>query len=234
MPSPPEAVLNAVFNEMQQFLQSAVHDLRASQRRTGISAELMLQSGTDQDRMELAAEMQHGMAQTEALLSGISRYGNALPPSGYSMAVFDSGSAVRFALANLDRQIRETGATIAVGQLPDIFGDRDRIVELFEYLIGNSLKFHAASPPTIEISASRADEGWRFSITDNGIGIPAKYRDRLFIAFRRLHGPEMPGIGLGLATSKKIVEAHRGRIWIEDQATPGVTLCFLLPNGDGD
>jgi light-regulated signal transduction histidine kinase (bacteriophytochrome) len=238
MPSPPEAaleaVLNAVLNEMQQFLQSAVHDLRASQRRTGISAELLLQSSTEQDRMELAAQLQQGLAQTEELLSGISRYANAFPPSGYSMTVFDAASAVRFAVANLDRQIRETGATIAVGDLPEVFGDRDRIVELFEYLIGNSLKFHGSNSPAIEIAASRVSEGWQFSITDNGIGIPAKYRDRLFIPFRRLHGPEMPGTGLGLATSKKIVEAHRGRIWIEDQASPGVTICFVLPPGYGD
>jgi chemotaxis family two-component system sensor kinase Cph1 len=227
---PPET---ALWNEMQQFLQSAVHDLRAAQRRTGIAAELMIESANGDERAELGAQILQGLSKTEELLLGISSYANVLTGTRYTIAVIPSASAVRFALANLDPEIRRTGATITVGELPDIPADRDRLAELFERLIGNSLRFRGSDPPAIEIAARRVPEGWLFSIKDNGIGIPPKYRDRLFIAFRRLQGADFPGIGLGLAVSSKIVEVHGGRIWIEDQVTPGVTLCFLLP-ADGD
>ena len=221
-------------DEIQHFLQSAVHDLRAAQRRTGIAAELLLQSSSDRERAELTAQMLQGLSQTEQLLLGISRYTNVLAPARYSISVFPSASAVRFALANLDREIRQTGATITVGDLPELTGDRDRLTELFEHLIANSLKFHGTDLPTIEIQARPVPEGWLFSLKDNGLGIPKKYRDRLFTAFRRLQGADIPGVGLGLAISKKIVEAHGGRIWIEDQSSPGVTFCFILPAADGN
>ena len=150
------------------------------------------------------------------------------------MHVFPSIGAVRFALANLEGEIRAAGATVTVGDLPEIAGDRNRLAELFEHLIGNALKFRGPDPPVVEIGARRVSEGWLFSVKDNGIGIAPKYRDRLFIPFRRLHGPEVPGAGLGLAISKKIVEAHQGRIWIEDGGASGVSVSFILPMPDGD
>ena len=112
-------------------------------------------------------------------------------------------------------------------------GDRDRLAELFEYLIGNALKFRGQDPPAVEIMARSVPEGWLFSVRDNGIGITPKYRDRLFTPFRRLHGAEVPGAGLGLAISRKIVEAHGGRIWVEDGGVSGVTFSFVLPAVDG-
>jgi chemotaxis family two-component system sensor kinase Cph1 len=223
-----------LLNEMQRFLQAAVHDLRAAQRRTGTAAELLLQAGGDEERGALAAQLLQGLSKTEELLTSIGLYANALTPGSYSIHVFPSISAVRFALANLDREIRETGATIAVGDLPEITGDRNRLAQLFEHLIGNALKFRGPYPPAVEITARRVTEGWLFSVKDNGIGIAPKYRDRLFIPFRRLHGTEVPGAGLGLAISKKIVDAHRGHIWIENGEPSGVTLSFILPAPDGD
>jgi two-component system, chemotaxis family, sensor kinase Cph1 len=220
--------------EMQQFLQSAVHDLRAAQRRTGIPAELLL-SSPPETHPELVAQILQGLSKAEELLIGIGRYANALTPARCSL--FPSSSAVRFALSNLDPVIRRCSPTINFTGLPEISADRDRLAELFEHLIGNSLKFRGADPPIIEIAARRHPDGWLFSVADNGIGIPPKYRARLFIAFHRLQGAEIPGAGLGLAISRKIVEAHGGRIWIEDasqlQTSPGVKFCFLLPAGDG-
>jgi chemotaxis family two-component system sensor kinase Cph1 len=222
-----------LLNDMQRFLQTAVHDLRAAQRRTGTAAELLLQS-SDQEREATAAQLLLGLAKTEELLTGIGRYATALAPGSYAFHSFPSSSAVRFALAHLEGEIRRTGATVTVGDLPDITGDRNRVAELFEHLIGNALKFRGSDPPAVEIGARRTEEGWLFSVKDNGIGIVPRYRDRLFIPFRRLHGAEIPGSGLGLAISKKIVEAHRGRIWIDDGQAPGVTFSFTLPAVDGD
>jgi two-component system, chemotaxis family, sensor kinase Cph1 len=219
--------------EVQQFLHSAVHDLRAAQRRTAIATELLLQSASDQERSELAAQVLQGLSRTEELLTGIASYANALTPSRLGTAMFPCGRAVRFALQNLDRKIRETAAAVTVGELPEILGDRDRLAELFEQLIANSLKFRGQEPPVIEIVAKGVPEGWLFTVSDNGMGIAPKYRDRLFVPFRRLQGAEIPGAGLGLAISRKIVEAHGGRIWIESREGPGVTIAFTLPSGDG-
>jgi light-regulated signal transduction histidine kinase (bacteriophytochrome) len=211
-----------------------VHDLRAAQRRTVIAAELLLQSAPGAEQAELIAQMLEGLSKTDELLTGISRYANALSPTSYSINVFPFSSAVRFALANLDSAIRQTGATISVGDLPDVPGDRDRLSELIEHLIANSLKFRGSAPPAVQISAHSVPEGWLFSIKDNGLGIPVQYRGQLFVPFRRLQGTEVPGAGLGLATSRKIVETHGGRIWIEDQSGPGVTVCFTLSATVGD
>lgn len=218
---------------MQQFLQSAVHDLRAAHRRAAIAAELLVEAATDLERKDLAAQMLQGFSQTEELLTGISKYATVLTGTNYSINSFPVASAVRFALANLDPIISETGAQIVVGELPEIQGDRDRLTELFEHLLSNSLKFSGTDPLTIAIAARRVPEGWLFSVQDNGVGIARKYRDRLFVAFRRLHGADVPGAGLGLVISRKIVEAHGGRIWIEDRDEQGVTFCFILRPVDG-
>jgi light-regulated signal transduction histidine kinase (bacteriophytochrome) len=220
--------------ETQQFLQSAVHDLRAMQRRTGVAAELLVQASNDLERRDLTEQVLQSLSKTEDLLIGIGRYANALTPARYSITTFSATSAVRFATTHLDREIRETGATLIVGNLPEISGDRDRIAELFEHLIANALKFKGPDATIVSIDARRGPAGWLFSIKDNGVGIPPKYRNRLFTAFRRLHGTEVPGAGLGLAISRKIVEAHGGRIWIEDSDEPGVTISFTLPALDGD
>jgi light-regulated signal transduction histidine kinase (bacteriophytochrome) len=239
MPAPKSRPENEVLDEMQRFLHAAVHDLRAAQRRTGIAAELLLQAGLqvddkDEERTALAAQLLQGMAKTEELLAGIGRYATALTPASYKMHSFPSLGAVHFALAHLDREIRETGATVSVRDLPEITGDRDRLAELFEHLIGNALKFRGPDPPAVEIEAHRMPGGWLFSVKDNGIGIAPKYRDRLFIPFRRLHGTDVPGAGLGLAICGKIVAAHGGRIWIEEGDPSGVTFLFILPAADGN
>jgi len=223
---------NRILDEMEQFLHSAIHDLRASHRRTGVSVELLLESSAD-ERDELAAQILRGLSKSDELLLGISKYATAIARRRYSVSVFWANNAVRCALANLDAEIRKVSATVKVGDLPEITGDQDRIAEVFEQLIGNSLKFRGSDQPAIEITARRVPEGWGFSIKDNGIGIPAKYRGRLFVAFRRLQGDDFPGTGLGLAIARKIVEAHGGRIWIDESEGSGVTVCFVLPAPDG-
>lgn len=223
-----------LLGELQQFLLSAVHDLRAAQRRTSIAGELLSQAVHEHEKVDFAAQISQGLSKTEELLSGISSYANVLTPSRYKMTNFPASRAIRFAVANLDRKIGEAGATINVADLPEIYADRDRIAELFEHLIANALRFRGADAPVINIESKESPDGWVFSVNDNGVGIPVKYRDRLFIPFRRLHGPEIPGAGLGLAISRKIMEAHGGRIWIDGRDGPGVTFCFLLPAIVGD
>jgi signal transduction histidine kinase len=108
-----------------------------------------------------------------------------------------------------------------------------QMIQLFQNLIANALKFRGSSKPRIEVSAITYGDDLVFSIKDNGIGIDPKYQDRLFMMFSRLHTKdEYPGTGIGLAISKKIVERHGGRIWFESEVGKGTTFYFTLPSRD--
>jgi chemotaxis family two-component system sensor kinase Cph1 len=137
--------------------------------------------------------------------------------------------ALQEALSNLSVAIRESGAQITHDPLPTVMGDATQLVQLFQNLIGNALKFRREEPPEIHIRAEPKDGFWRLSVQDNGIGIESKYSDRIFVVFQRLHGRvAYPGTGIGLAICKKIVERHGGTIWVESELGKGSTFHFTL------
>jgi chemotaxis family two-component system sensor kinase Cph1 len=108
--------------------------------------------------------------------------------------------------------------------------DETQLIQLFLNLIGNAIKFRSSQPPKIHISAKRLEDEWLFSVQDNGIGLDPQFSDRIFIIFQRLHTrDEYPGTGMGLAICKKIIECHRGRIWVESQLGQGTTFYFTIP-----
>ena len=140
---------------------------------------------------------------------------------------------LRSALASLAREVRESGATITNDRLPRVMGDSDRLTSLFRNLIDNSLKYRGAAAPQIEIQAKQGHGHWLFSVRDNGIGIDRKYWDGIFDPFSRLHGPEIPGVGLGLAICRKILDAHGGTIRIDSVVGNGTTpVLFTIPAED--
>ena len=107
--------------------------------------------------------------------------------------------------------------------------DQTQLVQLLQNLISNALKYRREEPPQIHLSARSVADDWQISVRDNGIGIDSRYFDHIFTVFRRLHGPEYPGTGIGLATCKRIVERHGGRIWVESEAGRGSTFIFTVP-----
>src|SRR5262249_11517157 len=119
----------------------------------------------------------------------------------------DCNLVIRGVMANLQSSIQESGARIMAEALPVVFADSSELVQLFQNLIGNAIKFRRAQPPEIRVAAEKAKKEWLFSVADNGIGIPPEHADTVFIIFKRLHTRDQyPGSGIGLAICKKIVE----------------------------
>jgi chemotaxis family two-component system sensor kinase Cph1 len=222
--------------DTRRLLDGAVHDLRAAYRAINISTEVLfggLPSQLDHDAARAVRELQTGIAKMNAVLSGVSSYAQCASVSSYSFGPVPLEAALTLALASLEPEIRKTGAVVVHGVLPTVVGDIGRLTDLFRNLVGNALKYRGSDVPRIEIDASRNSQDWLFSVRDNGIGIDQQYWDGLFVPFRRLHGSEISGIGLGLAICRKIVEAHRGTIRVESEVGRGAAFIFTLPAEQG-
>jgi light-regulated signal transduction histidine kinase (bacteriophytochrome) len=146
--------------------------------------------------------------------------------------------ALRRALFNLRAAVEESGAAVTHDALPTLLADEGQLTQLFQNLVGNALKFRSAAAPRIHIAVSEGPVDFTFEVRDNGIGIEPQYYERIFMVFQRLHNKgEYPGTGIGLAICKKVVERHRGRIWVESRPAPGPkrgsSFNFTLPKDRG-
>lgn len=149
---------------------------------------------------------------------------------GKALQKVDLEEVLAVVLKDLKRAIEESGASITFDPLPTVTADRTQMVQVFQNLIGNAVKFRAEEAPQIHVSARRGNDAWVLSVQDNGIGIDPKHGDRLFLMFQRLHSQEeYEGTGIGLAIVKKIVEHHNGKIWFESEPGKGSTFYFTLP-----
>ena len=137
---------------------------------------------------------------------------------------------VRQATKNIEATFEESGAVLHCGPLPTVPGDEALLVQLFQNLIGNAIKYRGDRPPEVHVTAEPDDGGWRFSVSDNGIGIDPEFRKRIFVIFQRLHArDEYSGTGIGLAICERIVERHGGRIWVESEPGAGSIFHFTIP-----
>ena len=131
---------------------------------------------------------------------------------------------------NLTRPIEESGATVQAGPLPTVMGERTLLVAVFQNLVGNAVKFRGDAPPVVRVEARQDGKDWVVTCSDDGIGIEPQYAERIFALFQRLHPKETyEGTGIGLSLTRKIVEHHGGRIWLETDASRGTTFRFTLP-----
>jgi light-regulated signal transduction histidine kinase (bacteriophytochrome) len=137
--------------------------------------------------------------------------------------------SLQIALANLQHHIENNQADISLGTLPNISVDRTQIAMVFQNLIGNALKYRGEEAPRIRVGCVQKGNQWQVSVSDNGQGFEAQYAAQIFEPFKRLHGPDVPGSGIGLATCKRIVERTGGRIWAESQLGIGSTFHFTFP-----
>jgi PAS domain S-box-containing protein len=222
--------------ELQQFAYVASHDLQEPLRTISSFSELLQRRYREQlddkgqsflDYVSDAAKRMHALI--NALLD-YSRIDNRSRP----FEPCDMQHVLEMALSNLSASIQDTGATVRHDPLPEVTGDPSQLMLVFQNLVGNAIKFHGPQAPEIHVSAKPASEDGRmveFSVRDNGIGIDADDHDQIFQIFKRLHGNDKyPGTGIGLATCKRVVERHRGRIWVEPNPEgSGTVFRFTLP-----
>ena len=138
-------------------------------------------------------------------------------------------AVIQSVLFRLNGHIRECGASIQCGELPEVTVDERQLAQVFEQLVRNALAYRSAEPPKIAISAEEGDDSWTISVRDNGKGIEPRFHEQVFQPFKRLHGKDVAGPGLGLAVSRKIVAAQGGRIWVESDGAHGSTFKFTIP-----
>ena len=144
-----------------------------------------------------------------------------------------SETSLQEAVVNLTTSIEESSAVILHDPLPKVTCDPIQLTRLFQNLVVNSIKYRDPDqPPVVRVSAHLNAGNWQFSVKDNGIGIDPQYAEKVFGIFKRLHGRDNPGTGIGLAICKKIVARHGGRIWVESQSGAGATFHFTLPERD--
>lgn len=147
----------------------------------------------------------------------------------------DCEAVLKKALANLRSAVDQSGALITHDPLPVVSADDSQLVQLFQNLIGNAMKFRGEETPRIRVGAAARPDEWVFSVADNGIGIDQQYFERIFVVFQRLHGKsEYAGTGIGLAICKKVAERHGGRMWVESEPGKGSVFYFTLPKREAN
>jgi PAS domain S-box-containing protein len=217
--------------ELEQFAYIASHDLQEPLRV--IIGYVQLLERRYKDQLDATADeflnyLVDGATRMQQLIHDLLDYSRV----GTRTATFrpiDLRAILDRVLANLKAVIDETGATITHDELPTVQGDETQLVQLFQNLIGNGIKFRGEQPPHIHISAHRDNDHWELGVRDNGIGVEPQYWDQIFIIFQRLHTRhKYPGTGIGLAICKRIVERHGGRIWLDSQPGQGTTFFFTL------
>ena len=183
----------------------------------------------DGDADEFIGFAVDGAARMQQLINDLLAY-SRVGTRGREFEPTDCETILAQALENLQITIQEKRAIVTHDPLPTVPADNVQLGQLLQNLIGNAIKFQGPEPPHVHVSACRNENGWVFSVRDNGIGIAPEYAERIFVIFQRLHTREKyPGTGIGLAVCKKIVERHGGRIWVESQLGKGATFYFTLP-----
>jgi PAS domain S-box-containing protein len=220
--------------DLEQFAYAASHDLQEPLRMVSIYSQLLQEEYSDvlDDRASSYIGFAvNGATRMSNLLRALLTYSRVANAPAEALQQADARSAVTTALLNLESTIEETGAEIKVGELPLVQIPEIHLVQLFQNLIGNALKYRSESEkPHIKIGARREIGGaWLFSVADNGIGIEPEYLTQIFGIFKRLHGHAFEGTGIGLALCQKIVERTGGRIWAESESGRGSTFYFTLP-----
>jgi len=228
-----EKELLRVNADLERFNYAASHDLQEPLRTVTIYTELLalrLGADLDADAQLFVKYIFKGASRMKALIEDLLVYSKLGVEERQGLAPTDCAEAVEGAMLNLNASVQELHAVITVDSLPVLHANLPQLVQVFQNLIGNALKYHKSdAPPKVHISAERRDGEWKVSVRDDGIGFKPQYAEQIFGVFKRLHSSEYPGTGVGLAICKRIVELHGGRIWATGEEGSGATFFFTLP-----
>jgi len=229
-PPPPDLA-----QEFRDYAYIVSHDLGAPARLMVEFARLLGERpnafADDEDRALLAEIINNG-ERLKTMMQGLLAFSRLNTLAAPRVPVDTQKIAEHCRLLIKDK-LAQAGGRLEIGTLPRLMGDADQILQLFNFLIGNSVKFRRDGvPPRISVSAVRDGAMWTFTVRDNGIGIEPEFREKVFKPFQKLHGDGIyPGAGMGLALARKIVTLHEGRIWIGDPQGEGTAVKFILPAG---
>lgn len=219
--------------DLQQFAFVASHDLRTPLNSVAGYLTLLKKrhgASMDPNALALLQRTTTSLALMDQLTQDLLAYAR-LDATAPSRALVNCQEVLQSTLVFLDAAISDTRARIDVGPMPSLLGDRSQLIQLFENLLGNALKYTDGHPPDVQVRAVRGVGEWTFSVADQGIGIDAQHHTRIFEVFKRLHTvQEYPGNGIGLAVCLRIVERHGGRLWVQSEPGLGSTFFFTLPD----
>jgi len=225
------ADLERVNADLEQFAYAAAHDLKEPLRAiSGFASLLARRYGgrLDDTADDYLVHLVEGVGRMRELIEDLLAYAR-VDTGEQRLEPVNTAKVAKQAISNLRVLIGEAGATVTQAELPVVTGDRGLLTQLFQNLVANAVKFHAHQPPVVHLSAERRDDAWCFAVADNGIGMDPAQAERIFEMFQRLRGRgEYVGTGIGLATCKRVVERHGGRIWVDPTQGGGSTFRFTI------
>jgi len=219
--------------DLQQFAFAASHDLQQPLRAISTLTEVIEQEIGDkltQQQKTHFAMVLAGAAQMRMLIADLLAY-SQVGREGRPQSVTSVEKALSVAALNMREDLKEVGCKLEIADdLPSVLTDFTHLISVFSNLLSNALKYRTpGETPIIQVRAEQSSPAeWTIRVQDNGTGIPAEYQEQIFLPFKRLHGPEIAGTGIGLALCRRIVEASGGRIWAESAPGEGTTVCFTL------
>ena len=219
--------------DLVQFAYVASHDLRAPVRAIKSFSQILekdYRDKLDEEANECLDFIVTGAGRLETLINDLLAY-SRVDTQGKAFVSVDTSEVVDQVVGDLRLDIRDSHAEITRDALPVVKADASQMTQLFQNLISNAIKFQGEDPPKVHVAARKEDDGWVFSVKDNGIGIESQHTERIFAMFQRLHTQdEYPGSGMGSAICKRIVERHGGNIWVQSEVGMGSIFYFSLPN----
>jgi len=221
--------------DLEQFAYVASHDLREPLRMVSSYVQLLRKryaKKLDESGHDFINFAEDGALRMQKMLDDLLAY-SRVSRKGNPFHLTNCNDILNKVLFNLKLVVEENNTKIISENLPDILADETQMIQLFQNLISNSIKYRSEKPPKIEISAKLENKNWQFSFKDNGIGFADEHRNSVFEIFRRLHAKdEYSGSGIGLSIAKKIVERHGGKIWVDSEPGKGSTFYFTIPKNN--